>query len=131
MAETKKEPAYLKDLHFEHVTWKNELLFWQDEIATFENRLADIVREATDKHVLAQLERFQNQFIRHREIIDILKHDINEHEHGLSEFARNNPVSVDKMRYKDHGAMRQRMEMQRQLYQELKGDFFKYLAQLI
>lgn len=68
----KKEIIYNSDMHFEHLNWRRELAFWEDEIKSFKNRLVEIVKRWTDKNVLAQLEHFQNQFIRHGEVIDTL-----------------------------------------------------------
>ena len=53
------------DLHFEHNLWRAELLFWEDELKSFNNRLSELVKRWTDKEVLAQLEHFQNQFVLH------------------------------------------------------------------
>ena len=70
--------------HFEHTQWKRELLFWVDELKFFNQELGEIVSKWTDKDVLAQLEHFQNQFIRQSEVIDTLLHDIRIHEDDMA-----------------------------------------------
>ena len=71
---------YIHELHSEHNTYLSTLEFAKDEIKTFNNRLSDIVMANTKKEILAQVEHFQNQFIRHNEVIDELKHEVHESE---------------------------------------------------
>jgi chromosome segregation ATPase len=129
MEYTEKKPTQWKDLHFEHDNWNRELRFWKEEIHSFENRLEEIASEWTDKHVLAQLEHFQNQYIRHKEVIDTLLHDINVHEDTLEKLKGQYDETEDNS-FKDHKFMRGRMFTQRKLYNELKNDFFRYLEKL-
>lgn len=75
---------YNSDLHFEHKHWRSELAFWEDELKSFKNRLEELVSRLTNRGALAQLEHYQNAFIRHREVIDMLQHDINVHETDMS-----------------------------------------------
>ena len=62
--------VYNSDLHFEHRLWKNELLFWKDEIKSFQNRLDELITRWTDKEVLKELSQFQNKFIIHNNKIE-------------------------------------------------------------
>lgn len=126
------ENAYLSDLHFEHKVWMNEMNFFEDEIQTFENRLEELARQHLPKReVMVELERFQNQFIRQKDVINELKHDIRMHEQFLVEAAESNPSEVGKPNFPDHTLLRERMETFRKIYMELKGDFFQYAAKWI
>ncbi len=118
---------YLADLHFEHKQWSKELLFWGDEIKTYQNRLEEVVSRWTDKDILAQLEHFQNQFILHQEVMDILLHDINAHESELAKFAEAHQVAIDHVHFEDHSGFRTRMDRQRELYNDMKKEFFSFL----
>ncbi|MCB0786643.1 MAG: hypothetical protein KDC02_20845, partial [Flavobacteriales bacterium] len=69
---TKPATKHINDLHFEHQVWLNNLRFYKDEIAIFEHRLEDVVTRNTDREFLAQVEHFQNQYIREKEVIDEL-----------------------------------------------------------
>ena len=119
---------YNTDLHFEHKQWRSELAFWEDELKSFENRLEELVNRWTDKNVLAQLEHYQNAFIRHAEVIDILQHDINVHETDMSTHNKNHEEVLNTTLVKKHVEFRNRMEIQRHIYAELKKEFFHFLT---
>ena len=123
-----KEVFYISDLHFEHVQWRRELLFWEDELKSFKNRLSELVVRWTDKNMLAQLEHFQNQFIVHEEVIDTLQHDINIHETSIAKHSKKGEIVLDPILVKKHIEFRNRIETQRHLYSELKKEFFRYLS---
>ncbi|QYA26966.1 hypothetical protein G3I01_16175 [Gramella sp. MT6] len=124
----KSEVIYSDDLHFEHRHWQGELAFWQDELKSFKNRLEELSNRWTDENVLAQLEHFQNQFIRHGEVIDTLEHEINVHETDLANHSKKDEEVMDRELTKGHFEFRQRMEMQRKIYAELKEEFFRFLS---
>ena len=126
-----KEHVYITDLHFEHNVWKNELAFYKEEIGIFEDRLGEISQRWTDTDVMAQLERFQNQYIREREVIDILNHDINRRQQALVEFAKDHPIALDHIHFQDHEDMRNRMETFRKIYGELKNDFLAFIRKYL
>ena len=50
-------------LHEEHKTWLNKLLFYKDELSIMQNRISEIAQKNTSKEVLSLVERFQNQLI--------------------------------------------------------------------
>jgi len=124
----KNEVIYNSDLHFEHNQWCSELAFWEDELKSFKNRLEELVNRWTDKEMLAQLEHYQNAFVRHGEVIDTLQHDINVHETSMSDHdAKGEDVLVRSL-VKNHIEFRNRMETQRHIYAELKKEFFRFLS---
>lgn len=120
--------VHLQDLHSDHQLWLNTLRFCKDEITIFERRLEDIAKRNTVSEVMAELEHFQNQYIREREVIDELRHDIKQHENHLEKFAIEHPVAVDKVLFADHSALRERMRTFEKLYHELKGEFMRWLV---
>jgi hypothetical protein len=124
----KKEIIYNSDLHFEHKQWRSELSFWEDELKTFNNRLEELVKRWTDKNVLAQLEHFQNQFIRHGEVIDTLQHDINVHETNMAAHDEKGEDVINRVLAKNHLEFRDRMETQRKIYSDLKKEFYRFLS---
>ncbi len=126
-----KTPVYISDLHFEHKLWISELMFWQDEIGTFKHRLEELVERFQDNEIMAKVEKYQNQFIRHKEVIDTLKHDINAVEHELVGYAKNNPEAVDQSYFENQEPLRDRMETQRKLYGELKTNFLNFLRKVL
>lgn len=125
---TKQNNIHLSDLHFEHKQWNSELMFWKDEISTFEHRLEEIVTRYTSKDVLSKLEHFQNQLILHGNAITFLLKDIKTHEKELTQFAIEHPVAIDHVRFDDHTELRAKMDTQRQLYTEMKKEFFDFVS---
>lgn len=124
----KKEIIYNSDMHFEHQNWRSELAFWEDEIKSFKNRLVEIVKRWTDKNVLAQLEHFQNQFIRHGEVIDTLQHHVNVHETNMAMHYKSGEDVLNRVFVENHVKIRGEMETQRTIYNDLKKEFFEYLS---
>jgi hypothetical protein len=122
------EKIDVKKLHRENKVWKNELLFVADEIKIYESRLSELVMGDTTKDMLRSLEHFQNQFIREKEVIDQLKHDVKIHEHKLVEFVRNN-VGDEELMIKVHYELKDRMETFRKIFGELKEKFYHFLAE--
>lgn len=123
-----KEVIFNSDLYFEHKQWRRELLFWEDELKSFKNRLNEIVNRWTDKNVLANLEHFQNQFINQAEIIDKMQHDINMHENKIVENTQNGKDLLDLNLSRKHIEFRNNMETQRHIYADLKKEFFQFLT---
>lgn len=116
------------DLHFEHNLWKGELLFWEDELKSFNNRLSELATRWTNKEVLAQLEHYQNQFILHGEVIETFKNEINHHETQIAEDSKKEVEALDQILVKKHVETRNRIEIQRNLYSALKKEFFNFLS---
>jgi len=119
-----------QELHFEHTLWTKELSFATDEIKFFEKKLSDIVSVFSDREVLANLEHFQNQFIRQKEVVDELNHKIKIHEQDLSNRLKTNSELNDNMT-ENHTKMRDDMMMFRKLFAELKKEFFQFLGKVL
>lgn len=128
MEATKVNKEHLDVLHFEHDKWVKQLKFYKDELKTYNNRLEDIAKRYNGRGVMAELEKFQNKFIRENEVIDILIHDINQHENILVKSVKENPVASDHRLFDDHGGLRDRMEIFLKIYNELKPQFMRYLT---
>ncbi len=112
-------------LHLEHTLWTNELTFFAEQIAIFEKGLGELVKKDTDREAMAELEQIQNQFIRHKEVLDELKHDIHLHEQAMSNYLKDHENAST---YDDHAGMRDRMESFRKLYYELKSQFTRFMT---
>jgi hypothetical protein len=119
---------YIHELHAEHKSWLEELNFASDEIRTFENRLSEVLRANNKVEITASAEHFQNQFIRHQEVIDELGHDIREDEQRISEEAKANNIATDHRRTQDHSGLRERVETFRKIFSDLKQEFTSYLS---
>ena len=116
-------------LHLDHQLWNNELKFYVDEIRIFEGYLEEFVKKGPSEHrdLMADLEHFQNQFIRQKEVLDELRHDIRVSEQRLSREIQMGVrlTDADKISHED---MKDRMEIFRKIYRELKADFYEYMT---
>jgi len=120
--------VYNSDLHFEHRLWKNELLFWKDEIKSFQNRLDELITRWTDKEVLKELSQFQNKFIIHNNKIEEFLDKIDAHELNIAKHYEIHQNVIDLPDLKSHNEFRLKMESERGIYGQLKKEFFKFLS---
>lgn len=123
--------VHLTDLHTERQTWLKALALSKDEIQSFENRLGEIAKANNQVEVTSMVEHFQNQFIRQREVIDILNHDINVAEAEMAKQVEANPVATEHKTAPDHTALRDRAETFTNLFAELKTEFNKFAAKTL
>lgn len=115
-------------LHLDHQLWNNELSFYKDEVNIFESYLEEFVKKTEErKDLMANLEHFQNQFIRQKEVIDELKHDIGLSEQKLSKEIQQGVRMTDEDKIR-HEQTRDRMETFRKIYRELKSEFYEYMT---
>ena len=110
--------------HFEHKIWMNQLSFYADELKIYEHQLEELVGKGI-KEMLPNLEHFQNNFIRQKEVLDELRHDINAHEHDLV-VALKKDTELSHASHISHEEYREKMEIFKKLYAELKEDFIRF-----
>jgi len=120
--------VHMADLHSDHQLWLNTLRFCKDETIIFNKRMEEIARRNTGREVLAELEHFQDRYIRENEVIDELRHDIKQHENILEKESKERPVAIDHRLFSDHGELRDRVETFEKLYKELKDELHRWLA---
>ncbi|QQX76170.1 MULTISPECIES: hypothetical protein [Aequorivita] len=127
----KTDNIKIGDLHFEHVHWQKELLFWEDEVKSFNNRLTEFSKRWTNKKVLAQLDHFQKQFNDHERVMNSLKCDVDAHETNIATNDERGGDAINTVFTKYHFALRERMEILRKVHANLKTDFFQFLSKYI
>ncbi len=120
---------YNSDLHFEHMQWKKELLFWKDEIKSFQNRLDEIIIRWSDDKVLAELGQYRHNFIAQNEKIDKLIKAIDSHEHNMAEHLNADEDCIDRVHLRHHQAFRNKLATFRTNYNELKHKLFMFLTE--
>lgn len=116
------------NLHFEHKNWLNEIAFWMDEIKSFQNRMDEIEARWSDDMVLAELGQFQNQMIIHTSRIDQLRDEIRAHEHSIAENIDELHEAIDRVGFRYHLDMREKMDTERVMFHDLKKRFFSFLS---
>lgn len=116
------------DLDLELKNWLDTLRFYREEIMVFEHHMEALAQRAHPQEELARLEHFQNQYIRQREVIDELRHDLKQHENRLEEEPRDQPIETDHSCSTGHAALRDRMLTFEKLYKEVKEEFVGWLS---
>ncbi|TLP74256.1 hypothetical protein [Maribacter sp. ACAM166] len=122
-----KEIIYNSNLHFEHKQWQSELAFWEDELKTFKNRLSELITRWTAKDILVKLEHYQNEFILHGGVLEDLQEEIEEHETRIAGQSLMGKDALDIAIVEKHLKFRNKIETQRQIYEDLKKEFFRFL----
>lgn len=128
MSAVKEKRVHIDDLHFEHTRWSSELKFYLDELPLFRSRLEEIAKRYTSAEVLGELDQFQNRIYLERNAIDELLHDINLHEKEIAKYAKEHPVAIDHVLFNDHAPLRDRIQTNRKMMDELKQEFNRYIA---
>jgi hypothetical protein len=119
-------------LHLEYLTWMNELNFYKEEIKIFESHLEKVICKNSQHEVTAQVEHFQNGFIRQKEVIDHLKHDLHISEKHLTAFVRKmSGMGLSSIKMDNHTKLREQMQIFRNIYIDLKNSFRKFETQYI
>jgi hypothetical protein len=120
-----------EDLYFEHKQWMREIAFWEQELAFFRKHLEPLVKTTSDKAALAGIDHFENQFKIHSSRIQEFKDAIENHQQNLAAHAKAHVNSIDRLHYKKHVGLRDKIGCERELYQDLKKEYYKFLAQFI
>ena len=75
------------------------------------------------------MEHFQNEFILHGSVIEELEETIEEHESNMAEHSKVGEEALDVSLVERHLEFRQKMETQRQIYADLKKEFYQFLTE--
>ena len=122
--------AQMSEIHEENLAWINNLRFYEEEIKILNKRLEEVAKSKLAHDAMAQVEHFQNQFIRQREVVDEIKHHVKLSDRVLYDSAQgdagNPPFSLF-----NHDGMRDEYETFEKIYQELKNDFERFLRQTL
>ena len=124
-----KDKVKVSDFHFDHKLWMNELKFFEMQLEVFEERLEEVVLAIKDGLALAAVEAFQNQIIRQREVIDLLKHKFRRREKDLDALNNDLTIGTDHVLYVDHRKEREDMQIFIKLYQEMREKYMHFLEQ--
>jgi 3-deoxy-D-arabino-heptulosonate 7-phosphate (DAHP) synthase len=117
-------------LHLEYRNWIAELNFCKEEITRFEHYLEDVVNKTDDVVVKAEVEHFQNQFIRQKEVIEELKHKLHISESQLAGFVKGLPgLGLESIQMDNHTRLRDEGRTFRKIYTELKVGFRRFEAE--
>lgn len=114
-------------LHSEYNSWMEELTFYKEEIKIFEQHLELVAGKNGAQEEMAQVEHFQNTFIRQHEVIDLLKHKLHISEKQLSAFVKKmSGMGLSSIKMDNHCLLREEMQTFRKLFTEMKNDFRRF-----
>lgn len=112
----------------EHLTWLKHLDFYKTQLNVMDKELMGFAKESSSKKVAPKVEQFQNQFIRQREVIDLLRHNVKQHENEIERMTR---FALEYLRdrvTKDHYVLRGEYNRFVELFIEMEQDFHDFLA---
>lgn len=112
----------------EHLTWLKHIDFYKSQLQVMEKELQLFAKESSSKKVAPRIEQFQNQFIRQREVLDVLRHNIKQHENEIERMTR---FALEYLRdrvTKEHLIVRAEFRRYVELFIEMEQDFHDFLA---
>ena len=118
---------YSNDLRYDHHIWENELNFYKRELGIFEDRLVDMLKRNPTNALLRELEQFQNQFIRQKEVVDELNHKIHLYDDELKGIPAQIMLDLSSDEMAKHKNLEDDLQLNRKIYFELRNRFNNYL----
>lgn len=118
---------FSNDLRYDHNIWENELNFYKKELGIFETRLVEMLNRKPSRELLRELEQYQNQFIRQKEVVDNVNHKIHLYDDELKGIPAEIMLPVDSNEITKHKELEDDILITRKLYFELRDRFSGYL----
>lgn len=115
-------------LETEHFKWIKTLDFYKQQLIVMEQEIIEFVASKPPRTVSPRIEQFQNQFIRQREVLDTLKHNIKSHE---NEIERMTNFALEYLRdrvTREHIKLKAEYKRFVELFMEMEQDFQDFLA---
>ena len=119
---------FSNDLRYDHNIWENELNFYKKEIGIFENRLVEMLSRKPTRDLLRELEQYQNQFIRQKEVVDQVNHKIHLYDDELKGIPAEIMLPLESREISKHRELEDDIHITRKLYFDLRDRFSAYLA---
>ncbi len=115
-------------LETEHLKWLKNLDMYKQQLNMMDQEIAEFVATKPPRALTPKIEQFQNQFIRQREVLDTLRHNVKAHE---NEIERMTNFALEYLRdrvTREH--LKLKIEFKRfvELFMEMEQDFHDFLA---
>lgn len=123
-----KATATISELHQEHKTWLNKLLFYKDELKILDRKILEAAKKHTSKEGQSLVDYFNNQVIIQKQQNDILSRDIKSHERYLDAAAINNAKDIDKAKFLDHLNHRKSIATFEKLFKNMREELMVFLS---
>ncbi len=118
---------FSNDLRYDHNIWENELNFYKKELGIFETRLVEMLKRKPSRDLLRELEQYQNQFIRQKQVVDNVNHKIHLYDDELKGIPAEIMLTLDSSELTKHKELEGDIKITRKLYFELRDRFSSYL----
>lgn len=118
-------------LHKECKEWISQLDLFSKELAIFGNRLKEVVDKNSSEDILRQVEHFQNRFILQKEKLDILRHEISEHDQAMARELENRKILDERDHTGEQFTLRHNVYMEDKLFREMKHEFYNFLGKVL
>lgn len=117
----------LNEMKNEHDQWQDRIRFYKDEISHFNNHLGrlSLIRSSSD--LMASVEHFQNQFIRQKEVLDIIRHDFKQHENLIEALEDGKATIPNDGIERVHATHREKLDQFEHIFHDLRNDFNLFL----
>jgi pyruvate/oxaloacetate carboxyltransferase len=115
-------------LETEHVKWLVSIDLFKQQLKLMDKEIAEFVSGKYPKSLAPRIEQFQNQIIRQREVLDILRHDIKSHE---NEIERMTNFALEYLRdrvTREHIGLKTQYKRFVELFLELELDFHDFIS---
>jgi predicted RNase H-like nuclease (RuvC/YqgF family) len=122
----------LSELHAEHDEWQQKIRSYRHEIHEMNTSLEEVVSKNPSTEDLVKVEHFQNQLIRQREVLDILRHNFKQHENLIEAKVENqNHSRINELRLmENHKMYRQELYDFEKIFNDLKEEFDSFAAKV-
>ncbi len=120
----------LVEMKSEHDYWQDRLRFYKDEISHFNQHLGKISLSGGRSELMASVEHFQNQFIRQKEVLDIIRHDFKQHENLIEALGEGKSSEPSQGIQKLHMIQRDKLDQFERIFHELRNEFNIFLNQV-
>ena len=113
----------LQEMLAEHKEWQGKINFYNEQLGSLTRELNDFVMREKNKQSLSSVEHFQNQFIRQKEVLDIMRHDFKQHENTIEGHSKNPLQNLAAM----HMSEREKLNQFEKIFKELREEFHVFL----
>jgi hypothetical protein len=110
-------------LFSEHINWLRMIDQTKAQFRELQRRLELSLPQLNHTSMMVRVEQFQNKFIRQREVIDELRHEIKQHENHLQRLDQPSHLLL-----LTHISLRDQFNRFYDLYIELQRDFDEFMA---
>jgi hypothetical protein len=121
--------AIAKSAHqVEYKNWLKSIDVYKSELSKMQKQLEELTSGYYNRNIAIQVERFQNRFIRQKEVIDTLRHNVKAHENDLELLEeKDNDMLRNKVKT-ERWKLRDEVRVFKDLFVELEQDFNDFLA---